>query len=66
MKIVVIGGTGIIGAKLVASLRQVGHEVLASSPRRALLTGLAARRSRRTTSRACDGQSYMPIQFWPP
>jgi len=32
MKIVVIGGTGLIGSKLVASLRQRGHEVLAASP----------------------------------
>jgi uncharacterized protein YbjT (DUF2867 family) len=33
MKIVVIGGTGLIGAKLVAILRQKGHEVVAASPR---------------------------------
>ncbi len=33
MKIVVIGGTGLIGAKLVAILRQKGHEALAASPR---------------------------------
>src|SRR5215510_13164957 len=32
MKIVVIGGTGRIGSKLVALLRQRGHEVLAASP----------------------------------
>jgi uncharacterized protein YbjT (DUF2867 family) len=32
MKIVVIGGTGLIGSKLVAALRQRGHEVLAASP----------------------------------
>lgn len=32
MKIVVIGGTGLIGSKLVARLRQGGHEVLAASP----------------------------------
>lgn len=32
MKIVVIGGTGLIGSKLVARLRQRGHEVLAASP----------------------------------
>ena len=32
MKIVVIGGTGLIGAKLVALLRQRGQEVLAASP----------------------------------
>ena len=32
MKIVVIGGSGLIGAKLVANLQQKGHEVLAASP----------------------------------
>lgn len=32
MKIVVIGGTGLIGSKLVATLRSKGHEVLAASP----------------------------------
>ena len=32
MKIVVIGGTGLIGTKLVNKLRQLGHEVVAASP----------------------------------
>ena len=32
MKIVVIGGTGLIGSKVVANLRQKGHEVIAASP----------------------------------
>ena len=32
MKIVVIGGTGLIGSKTVAILRQGGHEVLAAAP----------------------------------
>src|SRR5499426_3571248 len=32
MKIVVIGGTGLIGSKTVAILRQGGHDVLAASP----------------------------------
>ena len=32
MKIVVIGGTGLIGWKTVAILRQRGHEVVAASP----------------------------------
>jgi len=32
MRIVVIGGTGLIGSKLVSILRQRGHEVLAASP----------------------------------
>src|SRR5499426_2375390 len=33
MKIVVIGGTGLIGSKAVSILRQGGHEVLAGSPK---------------------------------
>jgi uncharacterized protein YbjT (DUF2867 family) len=32
MKIVVIGGSGLIGSKLVSTLRSQGHEVLAASP----------------------------------
>src|SRR5215467_12302649 len=32
MKIVIIGGTGLIGSKTVRILRQKGHEVVAASP----------------------------------
>jgi len=32
MKIVVIGGTGLIGSKVVAKLRGLGHQVIAASP----------------------------------
>ena len=32
MKIVVIGGTGLIGSKVVAGLREEDHEVVAASP----------------------------------
>src|SRR3984893_16520355 len=32
MKIVVIGGSGLIGKKLVNNLREEGHEVVAASP----------------------------------
>jgi uncharacterized protein YbjT (DUF2867 family) len=32
MKIVIIGGTGLIGSKLVAKLREHGHEAVAASP----------------------------------
>src|SRR5262252_9409600 len=32
MKIVVIGGSGLIGKKVVNNLRQRGHEVVAASP----------------------------------
>ncbi len=33
MKIVVIGGTGLIGSKLVQKLRDQGHEAVAASPK---------------------------------
>jgi uncharacterized protein YbjT (DUF2867 family) len=33
MKIVVIGGSGLIGSKVVSNLRQKGHDVVAASPR---------------------------------
>src|ERR1700723_362983 len=32
MKIVVIGGTGLVGSKLVIRLRELGHEAVAASP----------------------------------
>jgi uncharacterized protein YbjT (DUF2867 family) len=32
MKIVIIGGSGLIGSKLTSKLRQLGHEVIAASP----------------------------------
>jgi uncharacterized protein YbjT (DUF2867 family) len=32
MKLVIIGGTGLIGSKLVTTLREQGHEALAASP----------------------------------
>ena len=38
MKIVVIGGTGLIGSKTVAILRQKGHEVIAGSPKSGINT----------------------------
>jgi uncharacterized protein YbjT (DUF2867 family) len=38
MKIVVIGGTGLIGSKVVSRLRQLGHEVIAGSPQTGINT----------------------------
>ncbi len=32
MKLVIIGGTGLIGSKLVTKLREHGHEAVAASP----------------------------------
>lgn len=46
LKIVVIGGTGLIGSKVVSLLREQGHEVVAASPSKGVNTltgeGLAA------------------------
>jgi uncharacterized protein YbjT (DUF2867 family) len=46
MKIVIVGGTGLIGTKLVNKLREQGHEVVAASPSRGINSvtgeGLAA------------------------
>lgn len=38
MKIVVVGGTGLIGSRLVATLKTKGHEVVAASPSRGVNT----------------------------
>src|SRR3954470_8314091 len=38
MKIVVIGGTGLIGSKLVTQLREHGHEAVAAAPNRGVNT----------------------------
>ena len=46
MKIVVIGGTGMIGSKTVAILRHGGHEVVGASPKTAS-TPSPARASKR-------------------
>jgi len=32
MKIVVVGGTGLVGSKVVEKLKQKGHEVVAAAP----------------------------------
>ena len=46
MKIVVIGGTGLIGSKTVAILHEEGHEVVAGSPKSGVNT-IPARGSKR-------------------
>jgi uncharacterized protein YbjT (DUF2867 family) len=33
MKVVIIGGTGLVGAKVVSKLKQLGHEAIAASPK---------------------------------
>jgi uncharacterized protein YbjT (DUF2867 family) len=46
MKIVIIGGTGLIGSKTVAILRHGGNEVIAASPTSGIntMTGRGAQR----------------------
>ena len=54
MKIVVIGGTGLIGSRTVAILRQGGHEVVAASPNTGVntITGETSKRLWRGRSAA--------------
>jgi nucleoside-diphosphate-sugar epimerase len=54
-KIIVIGGTGLIGSKLVARLAERGHEAIAASPKSGVntLTGVGLPRcwpARRSSS----------------
>ena len=46
MKIVVIGGTGLMGSKTVAILSQGGHEAVAASPKSGVNT-ITAKASKR-------------------
>jgi uncharacterized protein YbjT (DUF2867 family) len=50
MKIVVIGGTGLIGSKLVEKLRKDGHEPLAASPDTGVNTVRAEHRAGSTSA----------------
>src|SRR5688572_30311181 len=56
MKIVVIGGTGLIGSKLVSTLREHGHEAVAASPNSGVntLTGEGLREVLRGASVVVD------------
>jgi uncharacterized protein YbjT (DUF2867 family) len=56
MKIVVIGGTGLIGTKLVGLLRERGHEAVAASPRTGVdaLTGQGLARALQGASVVVD------------
>jgi uncharacterized protein YbjT (DUF2867 family) len=56
MKIVVIGGTGLIGSKTVPILRQSGHEVVAASPKTGVdsLTGEGLKEAMTGTSVVID------------
>src|SRR5262245_40996755 len=56
MKIVVIGGTGLIGSKAVPILRQRGHEVVAASPNTGVnsITGEALKEAMAATQVVID------------
>jgi uncharacterized protein YbjT (DUF2867 family) len=56
MKIVVIGGTGLVGSKTVPILRQGGHEVVAASPKTGVnsLTGEGLKEAMASTSVVID------------
>ena len=59
MKIVIIGGTGLIGSKTVTILRQGGHEMIAASPNNGInsITGEGLREA------IAAAQSDRPRQF---
>ena len=63
MKIVVIGGTGLIGSKLVKKLRKQAHEAVAASPNTGVNSvtgeGLAKRAERRIGGRRCNELPFM-------
>src|SRR6266516_814502 len=56
MRIVVIGGTGLIGSKTVAILRQGGHEVVAASPQSGInsITGEGLKEAMTSTQGVID------------
>jgi uncharacterized protein YbjT (DUF2867 family) len=60
MKIVVIGGTGLIGSKTVAILREEGHEVVAGSPKSGVnsITGKGLRETMAGAQVAIDSPSF--------
>ena len=68
MKVIVIGGSGLIGSKLVNILRKQGHEVVSASPSsekeplrdRPFISGEASEEAdlRLTIRRSPDGADY--------
>ncbi|MEX3790891.1 NAD-dependent epimerase/dehydratase family protein [Paraburkholderia sp. BR14374] len=54
MKIIVIGGTGLIGSKVVKNLRERGHTAVAASP----ATGAFCRRHRPAFAKRDSGVPY--------
>ena len=67
MKIVIIGGTGLIGSKTAERLRKKGHEVIAASPNTSQrLERHAARASRRVPSGRCSEFTFAHRRFLEP
>src|SRR5437764_2441484 len=62
MKIVVLGGTGLIGAKLVSLLRSEGHEVIAASPSLGI-NSITGRRFDRGINRSASGRGCYERSF---
>ncbi|HEY7009238.1 MAG TPA: NAD-dependent epimerase/dehydratase family protein [Jatrophihabitantaceae bacterium] len=60
MKIVVIGGTGLIGGKVVQNLTSRGHEAAAASPKTRVntITASADARLGTTTFAECLGHNH--------
>ena len=56
MKIVVIGGTGLIGSKMVSKLKKLGHEVVAASPNTGIntITGEGLAEALKGTNKVVD------------
>ena len=63
MKIVIIGGTGLIGSKTVASLRQGGHEVVAASPNTGVNTITPAAKREHVSKLGSDGRTRLTSQL---
>ena len=62
MKIVVIGGTGLIGSKLVPKLREHGHEAIAASPDSGVNT-LTGEGLERSAERCIGGGRRIELSF---
>jgi N-acetyl-gamma-glutamylphosphate reductase len=59
MKIVVIGGSGLIGSKTVAILRRGGHDVFAASPAEAIQTTTSKNGTRIALDRTGTGAALL-------
>ncbi len=66
MKIIVIGGTGLIGTKVIKNLRDKGQEVVAASPSKGInsVTGEGLAAARRLLSMSQMHPPGRTRQFW--